>query len=166
MNEYFVYVTYTLELEEELTCRFINTILNGNYNLCSKILREKYGLVYYANAQIDYITKTLCFETMIDKKNKEKLLKAIEEIIKLLLEKNKVKEMLDFSKEELKREIYIMSEDKSALIEHIDEYFISNCYGQECIFDNVDLYTEKEFIKCTKTLKRKNIFIYSGDCNE
>lgn len=166
MNESIVYVTYTLELEDELTGRFINTVLNGNYNLCSKILREKYGLVYYANAQIDYVTKTLCFETMINKKNKEKLIKAIEEIVSLLLEKSKVKEMLSFSKEELKMEDYLISEDKGGLIGHIDEYYISNYYGQECNFNNIDSYTEERFINCTKTLKRKNIFMYRGDCDE
>jgi len=108
------------------------------------------------------------FFAMIDKDNKQKLLDAIDEIVDIVQDKDKLGELLEYSKKLNKNDYYILSENRDSMIVKLDNYICGNYDGfNENEFEkNIDLYTEEDIINCVKTLKRKNIFMYRGDSCE
>jgi len=168
MNESVVYVTYSIDIPNKALYYFLYDIFNSSSGLCDKILRDKYGLVYYSYVQMNYYGNTMYFFAMIDKDNKQKLLDAIDEIVDIVQDKDKLGELLEYSKKSNKNDYYILSENRDSMIVKLDNYICGNYDGfNENEFEkNIDLYTEEDIINCVKTLKRKNIFMYRGDSCE
>ena len=168
MNESIVYVTYKIDIPDQGILELLEGILNYGSGLCSSILREKYHLVYASNARIDFHNKTMYFYAKIEKKNKQKLLDAIDEMVAILQDKDKLREYIDFTKENLKIDQYTESESKEDLIENVDDYIYSyyDKFDKEEFIKNIDSYPDDEIIKCTKTLTKKNVFMLRGDNHE
>lgn len=164
MNESIVYVTYTIDIPNKALYDILWNIFNSSSGLCDQVLRYKYGLVYYSYVQMNYYSKTMYFFAMIDKDNKQKLLDAIDEIINIVQNKEKIKEYLDNAKELIKWNYYTLSEDRDATFNKLDNYIcgIYDNFNENEFANNVDSYSEDDIIKCGKSLKRKNVFMYRG----
>ena len=165
-NESIVYVTYKINHVPENVSKLLGGILNYSSGLCYRILREKYGLVYSSYAVIFQYTDALTFKAKIDKKNINKLLEAVDEIVGIITNKEKLKDLLIFIKKYIKNEYYLMSEKKDDMFDEIDDY-IRGIDGKYSDFiDKIDSYTEEDIIRYTKSMKKANVFIYKGGYNE
>ena len=165
-NESIVYVTYKINHVPEDVSKLLGGILNYSSGLCYRILREKYGLVYSSYAVIFQYTDALTFKAKIDKKNINKLLVAVDEIVGIITNKEKLKDLLIFIKKYIKNEYYLMSEKKDDMFDEIDDY-IRGIGGKYSDFiDKIDSYTEEDIIRYTKSMKKANVFIYKGGYNE
>ena len=165
-NESIVYVTYKINHVPEDVSKLLGGILNYSSGLCYRILREKYGLVYSSYAVIFQYTDALTFKAKIDKKNINKLLEAVDEIVGIITNKEKLKDLLIFIKKYIKNEYYLMSEKKDDMFDEIDDY-IRGIGGKYSDFiDKIDSYTEEDIIRYTKSMKKANVFIYKGGYNE
>lgn len=165
LNESIVYVTYTFDVQDRSLHYLLSEIFNDSSGLCSQILRDKYGLVYWSYIQMNYYGKTMYFFAMIDKNNKQKLLDAIDEIINIVQDKQKLTSFLEYSKKSVKNNYYILSEDRDTIISKLDNYICGKYdkFNENEFEKNIDSYSEEDIINCVKTLKRKNVFMYRGD---
>lgn len=160
-----VYITYSLDSMDKALYNVLFDILNVSSVYCSSILREKYNLVYVSYVVVGYSRKTLIFKAQVDKKNIDKLINATDEIINDLKDRDKLKELLVKTRESIKNENYILSENKLCMIDTINDYVtgIFDKFNETEFADNIDKLTEDDLLEKTKTLKRRNIFIYRGD---
>ena len=167
-SESTVYITYTMDNLDPGVGKIINDILNGSCDLCMEILREKYGLVYSSGANISYTGSYLVVRAKIDKNNKQKLIDAVDEMIKIIQDKDKLKSLLKSAKESIKNEYYLLSEDRNSMIYKIDDYVsgIFKDFDDTKFVQEIDKVDVDKVISYTKSLKRKNIFMYRGDLNE
>lgn len=167
-SESIIYITYSLDDIDEKARKVLYEVFNGSGDLCTNILREKYDLVYASSVQISYTKKYLVVRAKIDKNNKQKLLDAADEMIEIVKDKNKLKKLLESAKKSIKNTYYLISEENYSMINNIDDY-IGNIYGKFNDLDfvnNIDSYDVEEVLKYTKTLKKKNVFMYRGDLHE
>ncbi len=165
-NESIVYVTYKINHVPEDVSKLLGGILNYSSGLCYRILREKYGLVYSSYAVIFQYTDALTFKAKIDKKNINKLLEAVDEIVGIITNKEKLKDLLIFIKKYIKNEYYLMSEKKDDMFDEIDDYIRGIGTGYDKYIERIDSYTEDDVIEYTRSLKRMNVFMYKGDKDE
>lgn len=163
-----IFITYLIDDIDEPAKKVLYEVLNGSGDLCFNILREKYGLVYSSNAQISYSCRYIVIMAKIDKNNKQKFIDATEEIIETIKDKEKLKKLLISAKKAIKNTYYLISEDSELMRCNIDD-FIGHSYGDFNDLEfvkNIDSYDVEDVLKYTKTLKRKNIFMYRGDLHE
>ena len=160
-----VYITYSLDEMDKALYNILFDILNVSSVYCTTILREKYDLVYVSYVVVGYSRKTLIFKAQVDKKNINKLIEATDEIVNDLKDKEKLKEFLIRTRESIKDENYLLSENKLHMIDTINDYVtgIFDKFNETEFADNITKLTEDEVLKKTKTLKRRNVFIYRGD---
>ena len=160
-----VYITYSLDEMDKALYNILFDILNVSSIYCTTILREKYDLVYVSYAVVGYSRKTLIFKAQVDKKNIDKLIEATDEIVNDLKDKEKLKEFLIKTRESIKEENYLLSENKKHMIDTINDYVtgIFDKFNETEFADNIDNVTAEELLEKTKTLKKRNIFIYRGD---
>lgn len=164
-KESIVYITYSLDGIDKALYNVLFDIINVSGDLCLNILRNKYNLVYSSSATIGYSRGTIIFKTEIDKKNIDKLISAVDEIVTCLKDKEKIKEFLVQTRENIKNDNYILSECRSLMIDNINDYVtgIFNRFNENEFANNIDNLKEEDIVNKTKTLKRRNIFIYRGD---
>ena len=167
VNEPVLYVTYSLDGIDETVKKLLIEILNGSSDLCMQILREKYRLVYTAFAVVSR-HNYLFIRAKIKGNNKEIAVKAIEEIIETIKDKEKLKPLLEKAKEAYKLSFYILDENKDNVLDMIDNHVCEAIPGfnEEEFERNIDSYTPEDIVKYTKSLKRKSIFMYRGDNHE
>lgn len=164
-NESTLYVTYEMDNADEATCKLFSSIFNGSNGLCHQILREKYGLVYSSYISIYVYRKAFVVKAKIDKNNKQKTLDAINEIISIAKDKDKLKELLAYAKGYIKSEDYLLSERKDDIIDNLDDHIRGVCgdFNYNEFIKNIDSYTEEDIASKVQTLKYKNTFMYRGD---
>lgn len=160
-----VYITYSLDEMDKALYNILFDILNVSSIYCTTILREKYDLVYVSYAVVGYSRKTLIFKAQVDKKNINKLIEATDEIVNDLKDKEKLKEFLIKTRESIKEENYLLSENKTHMIDTINDYVtgIFDKFNETEFADNIENVTVEDVLERTKTLKKRNIFIYRGD---
>ena len=167
-SESVIYITYSFDDISEGVRSILDDIFNGSSDLCMELLREKYGLVYASNVNLSYTGKFLVVRAKIDKNNKDKFIKAVDEMIGIVKDKNKLKDLLETSKRSIKNDYYLLSENRDRMINKIDDYVakIFKDFDEPTFAKEIDNVKVEDVIKYTKTLKRKNIFMYRGDGNE
>lgn len=131
--------------------------------LCHKILRDELGLVYFAtvnffmNRGIFYIT------AQIDKKNVDKTLAGIDDIMKRILDKDFLKEALKFSQEKFRQEIETSTEILNDNILNIEKFILKNEIPRKELVDKINTLTIDDIIKQINNFEKKYIFLYEGD---
>lgn len=163
-----VYITYSLDEVDKTLYNVLFDVINISGDLCTDILRDKYDLVYTSSAQVGYARNILAFKAGVDKKNIDKLISATDEIVDILKNKEKLKELLIKTRESIKNENYILSENRTLMIDTINDYVtgIFNRFNETEFANNIDELKVEDIIEKTKTLKRRNVFIYRGDLDE
>ena len=132
------------------------------------ILREKYGLVYVSGVLISYVSKYLVIKAKIDKNNKDKFIEAVDEMMRIVQDKKSLEELLQNAKDSIKIDYELIDESRDEMILNIDNYISGIFNGFDDVKFAEDIYGVKveDVLKCTKTLKRKKIFLYRGDLDE
>ncbi|MEE3342985.1 MAG: insulinase family protein [Bacilli bacterium] len=164
----YIYVTYDINNLTYPQLILLEKILNSSLGLCFQILREKYGLVYYSYACMMYYFKKIYFYGEIDKEKKEDFLKAVDEIIDILNNKDLLNKLISLAKEEIESGEVTLSEDRYRMINSIDDYLLKY-FGVENrteIYQQINKLTVDDLIKSTKTLKRKNVFMVRSKSDE
>ena len=167
-SESTIFVTYSMDEIDPGILKIIDDIFNGSSNLCFEILREKYGLVYASAVTISFTGKYLLVSAKIDKNNKDKFIEAVDEMIEMIKDKDSLKVFLKNAKESIKNEYNLLSEDRDEMISKIDDYvsYVFKGFDDTKFVEEIDKVKVDDILKYTKTLKRKNIFMYRGDLNE
>ena len=167
-SESSIFITYSIDDIDEGVRKILCDIFNGSSDLCLEILREKYGLVYSSNVNISYTGKLLIVKAKIDKNNKQKLIEATDELISIIKDKNKLKELLETAKKSIKNDYYLLSEDRDGMIDKLDDYVsgIFDKFDDKKFVEEIDKVEVDDILKYTKTIKKKNVFMYRGDLHE
>ena len=160
-----VYQTFSLDRGDRGTIDLLADIFMGSSNLCLEILREKYRLVYESFCQIYYFDNFMYIKSKIDKKDLDKLIEATDEMLSIVQDEKSLKPYLDRAKEATKIDGNLLSEDRDSLIRELtnrinDTY---DGYDYNKFTEDVDKVKEEDVTKLTKTIKRKNVFMYRGD---
>ncbi len=167
-QESVAYVTYQLGSYSREFYLILDDILNDSYSLCDKILRNKYDLVYESGAYLYFYKNLLVINGLIDKKNYQKFIQGVDEIITSIQNPNIVRDGLQVARRSLKRKQYLMSEDIGAMEEELKRS-IDKSFGwmeSDELIRRIDSFDEEKFICLTKTLKKQNEFLYRGDNHE
>ena len=165
IQESSVYVTFSLDEFDRGTREILDEILNGSSSLCLNILRDQNALVYNTEAQIFCFGNYLYIRGEIDKRNFDDFLKAVNEIIQTIKDPKKLKPLLEIAKEAIKKDNYVITENKEAMfLELFNEIRgINNGFDYEKFIREIDGISEEDIARLTKSIKRKSIFMYRGD---
>ena len=167
-NESIIYITYSIEGLDQKFSDILSKVFNGLGRICLSVFRDKYGLVYSGGLGTFYFKDAVYFYAPIHKDDKEKFLKAVDEVLAIAMNKDTLKKYLDLAKFSIKNEAYILNEEKYDFIDTIDEQVrgSSDEFDYEKFAAEIDEYTEEEFIDTLKTLKRRGVFMYRGELGE
>ena len=162
------FITYSVEGLTKEMYEVLYDILNGSSRLCSNVIREKHKIAYETYADFYIFSKLIVIYAKINKDNIDEMIKASDELMKMIKNKKIIKPLLERAKESIKNNIYIMSEDKETMTNELVSYIRKEFkdYNLNDFYNEVDNITPKDVTKVTKTLKRKNIFFYRGGYDE
>ena len=160
-----VYQTFSLDRADRGITDLLVDIFMGSSDLCLKILREKYGLVYESFFQIYYFDNFMYIKSKIDKKDLDKLIEATDEMLSIVQDEKTLKPYLDRAKEATKMDGYLLSEDRDSLIRELESKINDayDGYDYNKFTEEVDKVKEEDVTKLTKSFKRRNVFMYRGD---
>ena len=164
----YIYVTYDFTSLTNAELRILEWILNSSIGLCYQILREKYGLVYGASADILFHEKKLYIYGETAASKKEKFIEAVDEIIASLANPEIIAKYMKQAKEEIANDEYSLSENKDRLTGIINSRILK-VYGdqdREVVNREIEEMQPEELMNKTKTLVRKNVFMVRGKENE
>ena len=164
----YIYVTYDFTSLTNAELRILEWILNSSIGLCYQILREKYGLVYGASADILFHEKKLYIYGETAASKKEKFVEAVDEIIASLANPEIIAKYMKQAKEEIANDEYSLSENKDRLTGIINGRILK-VYGdrdREIVNKEIEEMQPEELINKTKTLTKKNVFMVRGKSNE
>ena len=164
----YIYVTYDFTDLTNAEYRILQTMLNSSIGLCYETLREKYGLVYGAYADLLFHQKKLNISGETDISKKQKFIEACDEIIESLKNREIVEMYMNQAKEEIASDEYVLSEDKSDLVEVLNNRILK-VYGdkdRDLVTKEIEEMKPEDLINKTKTLVRKNVFTVRRNNNE
>ena len=164
----YIFITYDFTELTNAELRILEWMLNSSIGLCYHTLREKYGIVYGAYANILFHQKKLYIygETNISKK--EKFIEAVDEIIKDLNNREIVEKYMAQAKEEIANDEYSLSESKKRLFGMINNRILQ-VYGnqdRDIVNKEIEDMKPEELMNKTKVLTKKNIFMVRSKSNE
>lgn len=165
----YLYVAYDITDYKKENIYFYYALLpmlNPFKGLCHKILREELGLVYQTYA--DFLSNRGIFIicAQIDKKNTDKALAGIDDIMKRITDKDFLEEMLTFTKEKYTQELETSTELLNSNIIYLERYILKNEMLKSDIVDKINALTTDDIIRQINNLKKKYIFLYEGDKDE
>lgn len=168
ITQSYIYVTYDIDDLDYARLMTLRYILNSSNGLCHQLLREKYGLVYSCHTGIMYYSKKLYFYAETDKEKKEQFLKAIDELVSVLNNKESLDELLKYAKEKINANEYSLSEEKDRMFDLLDNYILNlfEGYNRNEIINQINNMTGEDLTNTIKTLKKKNVFILRSSNNE
>lgn len=167
-DQSYVFVTYDMDSLTYPQMILLAKVMNSSIGLCYQILREKYHLVYSAFAQMRLYSHRMYVYGELDKEKKQKFLKALDEIVSYLQDKDTLEKLIEVAKKELKEAEYASSEDKEVLATYLD-YYIMKSFGSDNrteVNRKIENITADELLECTRSLKRRNVFMVRGDGDE
>lgn len=145
----------------------LGTIFNSINGILHKILREKYGLVYFAAAYMPRKSNVFCIEANIDKKNKDKTIDAIHEVLNMLKDKDFAEERLKYAKSKYKETIYLSDEDpRSVYYKLLDFLYDEDAITNLTRVKIINKITTEDLLEFINSLENENIFFYIGDRDE
>lgn len=164
----YIFVTYDFTDASIAEVRLLEKMLDSTLGLCYQTLREKYGLVYGAYADVLFHEKKLYFYGETDYAKKDKFIEACDEIVKALCDKTEVEKYMEVAKKEIEDDEYSLSENKKKMVRIINNNILK-VYGdqdREETFKEIQEMKPEEIMDKAKTLKRKNVFMVRGKSNE
>lgn len=141
-------------------------MFNSFQGLCHKILRDELGLVYYAYSDFLLNRGVFIIAAQIDKKNIDKALAGIDDIMKRILDKDFLKDALKFSQEKFTQELYTSSEVLESNLINIERYILKSEMLKSEMVDKINALTIDDIINQINNLEKKFIFLYEGDKDE
>lgn len=164
----YIFVTYDFTDASIAEVRLLEKMLDSTLGLCYQTLREKYGLVYGAFADVLFHQKKLYFYGETDYAKKDKFIETCDEIVKALCDKTEVEKYMEYAKKEIEDDEYSLSENKKKMVRIINNNILK-VYGdqdREETFKEIQEMKPEEIMDKAKTLKRKNVFMVRGKSNE
>ena len=162
----YIFITYDFTELTYAQVKVLYWMLNSSIGLCYQVLREKYGLVYGAYANILFHEKKLYIYGETNVSKKEKFIEAVDEIIKDLSNREIVEKYMTQAKEEIADDEYSLSEDKDRLFEIINNRILQVFGNQDSVNKEIEDMQPEELMNKTKVLTRKNIFMVRSKTNE
>ena len=164
-NESIVYQTFSIDKFDNGSRELLKDIFDGSSDLCLKVLRGKYDLVYESFVQLLFFENIMYIKSKIDKSKFNQLIDATDEMLGIVQNEKTLKPLLDRSKDVFKKDVSTIGEDRDEIIRELSNK-IRNLYDGYDVLDfaeKVDDVKEEDITKLTKSLKRRSIFMYRGD---
>ncbi len=168
-SQSYLYVAYEIKDFKEENSPIYYAMLpmfNSFKGLCHSILRDKLGLVYNSYASFLHKRGIFYICAHIDKKNTDKALAGIDEIIQHMLDKSFIKEELEFAKEKYKQELYFDTESLNAQFTNLKTYILKHKMLKKDLVDKINSLTVDDIINQVKNFEKKYTFLYEGDKDE
>ena len=163
----YLYMTYSIkDFKEEDIIVFdaISAILNSSTTgLVMKVLRAELGIVYSAYA--DFLSQRgfIFISAKIDKKNKDKCIEGINEIMKRLHDKDIVKELLKYHQEKCNENHLYNTDNIGYFTYNLINHTYETDMDEEEEIDLINKLTVDDVLKASGRLVYKNTFFYRGD---
>lgn len=165
-----LYVSYNIKNIEKYSTPWYASVLysvvNSLEGFLYQTLRYKYGLVYYCGGFLLRKSNVYYFEACIDKKNKDKTIEAIEEVLNDLKDVKKVEERLDLAKKKIKQNDYLANEFASNIFSKVYECVFEDGLSEKKYTEMINKITAQDIVDFFSELDTKNIFFYVGDKDE
>ena len=164
-NDSIVYLTYDIDNFDRGIRMILRDIYSGSSELCMDVIRNKHGLAYNAGVMLYPFSDKLVIKAIVDKNNVDKLIEAADEMVSISQDKDKVKPLLERAKESIRNDDYIMSENRDDVAYEIISHIrgLSPGFDRKSFIEKLDDIDSEDITKVTKSLKRKNVFVYRGD---
>ena len=160
---YFVYDIKDYKKENSYIYDALNYMLNYQNGPIFNIFRTKLGIVYSASATILFNRGALYIKANIDKKNKDKALKGLEDVFKVLHDEEKVASLLDYAKEKTLESLIVSSENVITFINRMQTLALKYNYSLEETLEKINKLEVKDIINQIDNLEYKCTFFYKGD---
>ena len=166
-----LHITYNIKNVDKYTTRpyitVLNTFINGLEGLLYQTLRYKYGLVYNCGGYMLFRkSNVIVFDASIDKKNKDKTIEAIKEVIEGYKDIKKVEERLDITKKKIKQNAYLADEFSYNIFDKVYNYLYNEGLSDKKYIEMINKITAKDIVEFFSSLDKENIFFYVGDKDE
>ena len=164
----YIYVTYDIDNLSYSKLLLLRKIMNSSIGLCYQTLREKYGLVYSSYAAFMYYLKKMYFYAEIDKDKKNDFLKALDEIVETLRDKEKLDSLIEVAKSEISADEVTLSEEADIMLSYLNDYILKLYEGKNRTetFEQIQNLTSEDLIQSTMSLRRKNVFMVRSSEDE
>ena len=151
---------------KEYYANIIGYMANSFTGTLFKILRTKYGLVYGYNYCLIRNSSVVCLTAYIDKKNKDKTIKAVKEFFEQMKDRKVVEERLKCAKEKINENIMLSDEDSREKRYIACDIIFNNHLSNRAYISKVNSVTVDDIIEFYSGLENENIFYYVGDKDE
>lgn len=131
--------------------------------LCHVILRDELGLVYFTTADF-FLNRGIFFIiAQIDKKNVDKTLRGIDDVMKRIVDKEFLEDTLQYAKEKFTQDAQANEDSLGANISNMEKYIFKHEMTVKEMADKINTLTVDDIIKQVNNLEKKYIFLYEGD---
>ena len=111
-------------------------------------------------------SNVIVFDASIDKKNKDKTIEAIKEVIEGYKDIKKVEERLDITKKKIKQNAYLADEFSYNIFDKVYNYLYNEGLSDKKYIEMINKITAKDIVEFFSSLDKENIFFYVGDKDE
>ena len=143
-----------------------DTMIDSMEGLLMELLRTKYGIVYSAYSEIGFELKYFSVNCEIDKKNKDKCLKAIDEMFEMLKDKEVVEKYLTIAKKKFNESFETYTEEKMSVVAEVDKKVFEKRMPKEEAIKLINKVSAEDIINILPNFKKVNTYFYRGDKNE
>jgi len=153
--------------EDYFKARFFNVILGGHSeSILFKEIREKRNMAYYISSSYNPYLGLMVIQTGIDGKNKELVIKAIEDILKDLQEGKLSEAIFTQSKNQLKNAL-IQSQDSQARMtsQKTLQSIFGLSFSLEDRLEELNTISKEDMAEIAKKLHISTIFALTGEAN-
>ena len=165
-----LFITYRIKNEDKYSNRWyistIGSIMSGLDGFLYQFLRYKYGLVYSCSSFIIHDSNIFTIQAFIDKKNKDKTIDAIKDMLNDLRDINKVEKRLNMVKQKIKERIYLSSELSYNVFNVVYDTVYRNRESEREYIKRINNIQAKDIVDFFSELEDENIFFYVGDKDE
>ena len=143
--------------------RFLNYTVG---RLLHQKLRDELGIVYNSSASFNDIYGFLMIVSNINRKNKNKCKKGIEDVINMLKDEKLINKLLKEALEMEEEKYYLSDEEYYAHLTYIREVSLKENLTMEELLNSIRKSTSKDILKAVNNLERRSSYFYEGTKEE
>ena len=165
-----LFMTYKIKNPEKYSTRWYNNAISccmsGLDGFLLQQLRYKYGLVYSCGSSLIEDSDVYIIQANIDKKNKDKTIEAVREMLKDLKNIDTVEKRLALAKSKIKERTYLSSELSYSIYGTVWDCIYKNGLTEKEFIEKINKIQAKDIVDFFSNLDDENIFFYVGDKDE
>ena len=167
-SQSYLYVVYDINNYDYQDKNYIYSVIvdilnNNGDGIILNVLRKELGIVYSAYATVYNMRGFMYIYAEIDKKNKDRCLKGIDDIFSKLHDSKIIEPILNQIKIQAKENIYTAPENIGYYLNAIRRFISHDDLLEDEIAELIQKLTVEDVLKEINNLEKKFIFFYKGD---